>query len=335
MNHGDPVAQIARAVLYEGYVLWPYRRSATKNRQRWTFGGVHPAGWTASGHPDDACVMQTQFLVEGPADATLRVTVRFLHVIDRRVMRRTPDGLHEVDSITVDGERHLSWEEATERAITVPELQLASSDRERRVTIEVPGGEATQPLSDAGAIVRRWEPLEGDVCVRAEVIGADLHRVTIRIANRTPWPGGDRGAALRRTLVCTHTIVRAGGGAELVSGIDPPDRLWPAVEACENVGSWPTLVGEEGDRSTLLSSPIILGDYPAIAPESPGDLFDGGEIDELLILNVLSLTEDEQREARASDPQAREIIDRCANLSQEQLMRLHGTIRDLRPAREL
>jgi hypothetical protein len=88
------------------------------------------------------------------------------------------------------------------------------------------------------------------------------------------------------------------------------------------------LVGEAGDRSTLLSSPIILEDYPKVAPESPGDLFDGGEIDQLLILNILSLTDEEKAEMRDSDPRAREILERTEALSEEELMRLHGAIRD-------
>ena len=74
------------------------------------------------------------------------------------------------------------------------------------------------------------------------------------------------------------------------------------------------LVGEEGARDTLLSSPIILEDYPRIAPESPGDLFDGGEIDQLLILNILSLTDEEKAEARASDPRVRELLERSEAL---------------------
>ena len=82
----------------------------------------------------------------------------------------------------------------------------------------------------------------------------------------------------------------------------------------------------------MLAAPIILGDYPQIAPESPGDLFDATEIDQLLVLNVLALTPEEQDEMRATDPRAREILDRCASLSPEQLMRLHGAIRDFRPA---
>ena len=94
------------------------------------------------------------------------------------------------------------------------------------------------------------------------------------------------------------------------------------------------LVGEPGARDTLLSSPIILEDHPRIAPESPGDLFDGGEIDEMLVLNILSLTDEEKAEMRDSDPRTREILERTEALTPEELMRLHGTIRDLRVVRE-
>ena len=95
-----------------------------------------------------------------------------------------------------------------------------------------------------------------------------------------------------------------------------------------NEGAWPVLVGEPDSRSTMLCSPIILEDHPRIAPESPGDLFDGGEIDQLLILNILSLTDEEKAEMRATDPRAREILERTEALTPEELMRLHGTIRE-------
>ena len=88
------------------------------------------------------------------------------------------------------------------------------------------------------------------------------------------------------------------------------------------------LVGEPPDRSTLLASPIILEDYPRVAPESPGDLFDGGEIDQLLTLNILTLSDEEKAEMRESDPRAREILERTEGLSEEDLMRLHGAIRE-------
>jgi hypothetical protein len=156
--------------------------------------------------------------------------------------------------------------------------------------------------------------------------------VTVKITNTTPWGGEDRESTLRQTFVSTHTTLDVQAG-EFVSLIDPPEELSEAVEGCENIKTWPVLVGEEGDRSTVLSSPIILYDYPQIAPESPGDLFDGTEIDQMLILNVLNLTDEEKEEMRASDPRGREILERCESLSPEELMRLNGTFRDIRMLR--
>jgi hypothetical protein len=125
-------------------------------------------------------------------------------------------------------------------------------------------------------------------------------------------------------------VARAG---HFVSLTDPPPARRAEAEACENVGLWPVLAGEEGDRSTILASPIILPDHPRIAPESPGDLFDATEIDQMLVLNILSLTDEEKREMRSADPRAREILERTESLSEEELMRLHGTIREFGLAR--
>ena len=78
----------------------------------------------------------------------------------------------------------------------------------------------------------------------------------------------------------------------------------------------------------MLCSPIIREDHPRIAPESPGDLFDGGEIDGLLALNILALTDSEKAEMRASDPRTREILERTENLTVEQLLLLSGYRRE-------
>ena len=85
------------------------------------------------------------------------------------------------------------------------------------------------------------------------------------------------------------------------------------------------LVGAPGERDTLLASPIILEDHPRIAPESPGDLFDGGEIDQMLVLNILSLTDEEKAEMRDTDPRAREILERTEALTRR---RAHAPARD-------
>ena len=324
----DPVRQIADAVLYEGYVLWPYRRSALKNTRRWTFGGVYPRAHSDQ-HPDDRWTMRTECLVEGPAEASVDVRVRFLHVMTRQVMRETPGGgLEPVDELTVDGERYLTWEEATERELVATALALGRLGTSQQAPVAIPQGREQEDVS-GGALVRSWHGLEGEVEIAARALGPDLHRLSVEISNTTPFPEGDREAALERTFCSTHTILRADG-AQFVSLTDPPSQLRAEAEACSNEGTWPVLVGEPGSRHTLLSSPIILEDHPRIAPESPGDLFDGGEIDGLLTLNILSLTDEEKAEMRDSDPRTREILERTENLSQEELMRLHGAIRDLR-----
>ncbi len=329
----DPVRQIADAVLYEGYLLWPYRRSAMKNRQRWTFGGVYPRGHHEA-HEDDRCEMRSECLLEGGEGAAVEVRVRFLHVVRRQVMAPRTGGLEPVSELTVGDERHLSWEEATEREV-VGELSLGGEAI--RVPIDTPAGAEQEELRDpagrpAGAIARSWKAIEGTLEVAGEPLHPRLWRVSLRVANHTPWPGGSREGALERTFCSTHAVLLARG-AEFVSLTDPPAEVRAQAEACRNEGAWPVLVGEPGDRHTVLASPIILEDHPRIAPESPGDLFDGGEIDQMLTLNILSLTDEEKAEMRQSDPKAREILERTEALTEQEMMNLHGAIRDFQHVR--
>jgi hypothetical protein len=323
----DPIRAIADAVLYEGYILWPYRRSAMKNQRRFTFGGVYPPEHTVV-HPDDPDQMQTEVLLEADEAATLEVTVRFLHIVQRGVEDAT--GLR-VDALTVDAEQYLSWEEAIERELDIPLVRIGGPGTDLDVTI-VPGDER-EPITDAagraaGALTRRWDRLDALVSVSVDPVRERLWRATVQIRNRTPFhPAQSRQLALERTLCSTHTLLHTDGGA-FVSQTDPPAALAAAAEGCHNVGSWPVLVGQRPDRRTILSSPIILEDYPRIAPESPGDLFDGGEIDQMLVLNILALSDEEKAEMRASDPRAREILERTEALTPEQLMALNGTIRE-------
>jgi hydrogenase maturation protease len=163
-----------------------------------------------------------------------------------------------------------------------------------------------------------------------------MWRLTEMVTNTTPWAAHGAGAredALKQTFCSTHAVLEVARGA-FVSQTDPPVQLREEAAACRNDGTWPVLVGEPGERHTLLSSPIILEDHPRIAPESPGDLFDGGEIDQLLILNILTLTDEEKAEMRDSDPRAREILERCEALSEEEFLRLHGAVRELHPSQE-
>jgi hydrogenase maturation protease len=295
----DPVAAIANAVLYEGYLLWPYRRSALKNQRRWTFGGVYPRAH-AEAHPDDPWRMRTDVLLEGPDDAAVDVRVRFLQVVERRVARADGTSVDELDGV-------LAWEEAVEREVGPGPIAIPAGAEEERVA--------------RGSVVRSWRELRGSVTVARERVADGLQRVVVEIANETPWAGGPRQEVLPLAFCSTHTVLRAQRGA-WVSATDPPEHVRETAAGCENVGTWPVLVGDD----TLLSSPIILEDHPRIAPESPGDLFDGGEIDQLLILNILAMTDEEKAEMRATDPRAREILERTEALSEEQLLRLHGRL---------
>ncbi|GHH86812.1 hypothetical protein GCM10018793_60190 [Streptomyces sulfonofaciens] len=349
----DPLAaveKIARTCLYEGYLLWPYRRSALKNAKRWTFGGVYPH--SVAGALGEPSRMRTEVLLESGPATSVSVQVRFLQVVHRQVYRCGPGpaGAREaVDRLTVGDTTHLTWQEATERIWTLPPWRPGGT---RVHHMDVESGTDEEPLLDAsgrraGLLVRSWEHLTARVELAAAPLSATTARVAVGVTNTTacprpvPDPRDGRDLLAPYALVSTHTVLTARAGT-FASLVDPPDGLREAAADCRNEGTWPVLVGGEPGAvghdphhsRTVLSSPVTLYDFPGVAPESPGDLFDGGEIDHLLILNVLSLTAEEQREARATDPRAREILDRCAALAPGDLMALHGTIRGLRPARE-
>jgi hypothetical protein len=276
--------------------------------------------------------MRSECLLEADEATRVDVRVRFLHVVERKVMRRGPDGLQAVDELTVAGTRHLSWDEAVEREVVIEGVSPLEAPWPQGRPIEVPSGDASEELGGGGGtvgvIVRSWRTLAGLVEVSAERLDSGLVRMIVWIHNSSPYRGDDREEALRQTFVSTHTALQVTGGA-FVSLTDPPDGLHAAAESCRNTGTWPVLVGAPGERHTILSSPIILQDYPEVAEESPGDLFDGAEIDGLLTLGILSLTDEEKREMRDSDPRAREILERTESLSQEELMRLHGAVREV------
>jgi hypothetical protein len=316
----DAVAQIARAVLYEGYLLWPYRRSALKNQHRFTLGGIYPPAYAqASG---DRSASRFACLVEGRAPRA-DLELRFLHLVRRQPLLQGC----AVDELHIGARRYLAWDEAAERSVRTGMRSLETS-------IEIPivyeGGGAEEPLGEDGALLRSWGALRGDVRVGASRLREGLALMQVEVVNSAPWSGSTREAALRATLLAAHVVARVEDGA-FASALDPPQSVGEEAALCRSEGLWPVLVGEEGARDTLLAAPIILYDYPRVAPESPGDLFDGTEIDELLIHSVLALTEEEKREVRDTDPRAREILERTSALTPAQLARLHGTLRAALP----
>ena len=339
----DAVKGVADAVLYEGYILYPYRPSSIKNRQRWTFGGVFPKAF--AGRQGDSSVMQTQALLRCDAHATFDVHIRFLQVIERVVGKLTepllvwpttgePD-MTFVPRLEVGGREIMAWDEAIEREIALRDLVVDEvAETPRRISFSFAAPRDLEPVRDAdGAIVaalaRTGAGIEGAIDVAAERVGADRMRLTVRIENVTPLSAAelvDRDQAQRRAFVATHTILEARRAA-FVSLLDPPNELREAAACSDNQGTFPVLVGKAGATDAMLSSPIILYDYPQIAPESQGDLFDGTEIDEILTLRILAMTDAEKREMAAADPRAAALLERTHAMTPEAFARLHGAMR--------
>jgi len=278
MTGRGAVERIARAVLYEGYLLYPYRASSLKNAGRCTFGTLYPEAW------GDRSQFQAECLVLGEESTRLTVTARFLHPAEGEYI-------------------------------------------ERDVILEV-----MLPLHEPSRCTFSFDEVSGEVTLAARRIAEGAFQLTLRLRNTAALDSADRETALRRSLVSAHAALVVSGG-RFVSMTDPPPDLAAAAGRCVNTGVWPVLAGEPGSADTLLASPIILSDYPQVAPESPGDLCDATEIDEILTLRILTLTDDEKAEVQAGGERGRRILQQAETLPAEHLMRLHGTIRGFGPAR--
>ena len=271
----QPIEKIANAVLYEGFLLYPYRQSAVKNQQRWQFGTLGPRGGT------DPTEMQTEVLVETPTEDT------------------------------------------TGQAVMDVKIRFLQAEIERELTFAgVSAGTGTQ------ASAFSFPPVEGSIEIRCTPITEHLFRIRVRILNL------GRETSAGAYMLSTHTLLAVRNGS-FVSLLDPPAEYREAAVACRNVGTWPVMAGAEGERQLMLSSPIILYDYPQIAPESQGDFFDSTEMDEMLTLRVLTLSDEEKREVREGSERGRQVLERTETLPAEQLAKLHGAIRGLRDVNKL
>ncbi|HTA89930.1 MAG TPA: hypothetical protein VK745_10155 [Polyangiaceae bacterium] len=282
----EDVLPIADAVLYEGYLLYPYRPSSLKNRVRWTFGGVYPRTYSQAQTGADRCEVSTECLVRG-AQAELVIEARFLELMEQKASH--------------------TLEEAESRSFRC-ELGLVSALV----------GVVTEHAFPRGRLRASLE-------VSVQAVAHDVFRLRACLRNESNSPAVERAAALPDTLLAAHLLLGVENG-ELVSQLDPPAELRAAARACQQHGLWPVLAGQKQRTNQMLASPIILYDYPEVAPESRADSCDATEIDEILLLRVLTLSDEEKRELRAGDPRATAILERAEALSAEELLRLHGRL---------
>lgn len=338
--HFEPARKVADAVLYEGYLLYPYRASSTKNQVRWQFGVLTPQAWSDAGS-GEPWTNQTECIVEPGIRAVVHVRARFLQV-RAKIIEQALDGsnglFEEVPSLDVDGDTLLTWDEAEEREIDVAISLSSLLGSEQLVPFDLAGSRNAEPVyfasnQLAGQSIRQLWPLSGQLRLSAERLEGPygVVRLRVRLENITEWddPGGTRDEAIRRSFVAAHVLLYLEDG-QFISLLDHPEWARHAVSTCENLHTYPVLAGDDGQRNLILSSPLILYDYPTIAPESQGDLFDATEIDEILMLRTMTLTDDEKREARATDARAASIVDRADAMPPELMERLHGAIRYLR-----
>lgn len=322
----DQARAVGDAVLYEGYLLYPYRASAGKNKVRWQWGVLMPPSY-ASPERGEFATTRVECLLEPRSHTILHVKLRFLQAQARLVH----NGSRFVDSLRLGGIEFTTWDEAVEREIdfVLPASELLAQPVE--APFSAPGGEVREELGEGHALIRRTQELSGVLSARLESLDGPFGgtRLRVDVRNASPAACDTREAALHHALVAAHLVLSVDSG-HFLSMLDPPEWAKPAVEACVNERIWPVLIGDTARSTAILASPIILYDDPAIAAESQGDLFDGTEIDEILTLRTMTLTDEEKREARATDPRAASIVDRVDQMPQELLDRLHGTLRYLR-----
>ncbi|MCU1605625.1 MAG: hypothetical protein JWP46_2090 [Modestobacter sp.] len=321
----------ADAVLYEGYLLYPYRSTAAKNQVRWQFGVLGPPGAAAAGVGEEAdlavqCLLRAEDA--GGSPATVTVHLRFLQLQRRLAERARADGGYEtVGELRTPDAVWTSWDEAVEVERRLGTFGMTALLRGAEVRVQAAGGEDVEALPGGRLVRRRW-PLRAEVRLDAETDGA-LVRLRVTVAN-TGGHAPDRDTALRSSMIGAHLLLEADR-ARFLSMIDPPADAREAAARCRQRRCWPVLAGEGGPHGqasdVVLAAPIILYDHPAVAPESAGAMFDSTEIDEILSLRVMTLTDEEKAQARATDAHAAAIIDRCEQMTPAELQRLHGVLR--------
>jgi hypothetical protein len=339
---------IADTVLYEGYLLYPYRSTSGKNSVRWQYGIVGPTGGVEAGVGEEPA-LQCDCLVEtANLDARLDIHLRFLQIQSRGVEAadgERPGEFTPVADLQVGDTNWVSWDEAVEHEIEIADIPLAELSAGHTVDLNVAGEELTEMLHDdvgqeagqvVGRVVRKRLPLVGRLQVSTQPAETPqaLSILRVRLDNVSafvPAPEGTvgvspRDVAVRQSFVGTHLLLAVRGSA-FVSVIDPPEWAAPTVARITNRRCWPVLIGDRGDTDLVLASPIILYDYPELAPESPGALYDTTEIDEILTLRIMTLTDEEKEAARATDPRAAAIIDRSDLMPPEVFEKLHGALR--------
>jgi hypothetical protein len=322
----DRARTIADAVLYEGYLLYPYRASSRKNQTRWQFGVLGPPGAADAGIGEDDS-LSAQFLADGAGD--IKLIVRFLQLQHRAAERDSGCRYYQpVDELMTPAGSWLSWDEAVEVELQFGPFDCTDQSGPWTLPVTAPSGRDIESV-DGGRLVRTRQSIRGELTVDIEPVDG-LSRITVTVRNTAPSiKDAEKDWAIAKSMIGTHVIAEVVGG-DFISLLDPPEHAAAAAANCHQHRCFPVLAGPPDETDLLLVSPIILYDHPEIAEQSEGALYDSTEIDEILTLRVMTMTDEEKAQARATDRLAAQIIDRCDAMSPESMQRLHGVLRDPR-----
>ena len=339
-NAGSILEKLTHTLLYEGYSLYPYYRSAIKNQKPIPFGVIFPKDYNAYNEHSHSHI-QSQSIIYGSSDLTVSINVRFLHLNQTGLYQKNynSEEFSPAFDLEINGKTHQAASPTIERNIQTESLRIT----------DLTAGGKTIPFSfesfnegemifnDEKEIVAKRitsiSEINGVVQIQAEVLVdmEDSFRLTVTVTNITQVANASlrtRDEALLQSFLSTHIILQTPDG-EFISQQDTPAKWQPAMATCNNVNTWPILIDK--NNTTLLSSPIILYDYPEINPVSSGDLFDSTEIEEALLLHVNLLSDEEKKRIGSNDEKLRAMLDNVSSLTPEDLNVYHSMMKDIIP----
>jgi len=183
--------RVADAVLYEGYLLYPYRSTAAKNQLRWQFGMLSPEGAAAAGVGERSALAASVLMRPG---GTPRVHVRFLQVQWRSVESLVGSRYVPVERLRVGDTEWVPWHEAVEREVV----------RTGSGPVAAPAGTDVEPLSDpdgrpVGRLVRTRWPVRAELTVASSEVDG-YRRLELGLRNTARWDPAEssRDLAARR-----------------------------------------------------------------------------------------------------------------------------------------
>ena len=342
LNAESVLENLTRTLLYEGYALYPYHRSAIKNQKPVPFGVVFPNDYTAYNEHAHS-TMQTQCIVTGSNYLLINITVRFLHLkkielLEHVIQKENAyDDFVPVYNLCINEKSYQAGWQTIERKLSTENLLISDLMKKKKIIlIEFDSIYDSKNLNDENGEVTAKQInsvsiIKGTVIIEAAPVEnmQDAFRITVNITNTTPVENAEavsRDEVISQSFLSTHTILKTTN-AEFISHQNPGEKWKASIAACENMNTWPILIDESD--TTLLSSPIILYDYPQINPQSHGDLFDSTEIEEALLLHVNLLSDEEKKRIGQSDEKLQAMLQKVSEITPEELINFHSGLRSI------